>query len=123
MSIINDLNAGVNSAVKACKNGSENIKNKAKVSEQEKIIEKMTSEIGNLAVIELDNGKEFSPAIMERYNAIKTAREIIAEAKVEKTDGTKICPSCKKKTSSDMEYCGYCGTKLEATEETTEEER
>lgn len=120
MSIIDDLNAGVNSAVKACKNGSESIKNRVKISEQEKIIERMTNEIGNLVLIELDNGKELSPAIMERYGAIKAAREIIAETKVEKNDGAKICPSCGKKTVSDMEYCGYCGTKLEAVEDNTE---
>ncbi len=114
MSLMDSLNAGVNSAVKAYKNGAENYKIKAAVAEQERIIEKMTEEIGNLIVVDLDNGAELSPAVMERYEAIKVAREIISEIKVEKPEViTKICPSCGKKTTSDMVYCGKCGTKLE----------
>lgn len=112
MGLFDELNAGVNSAMQACKNGSEKIKLRAKVTEQEKLINKMTDQIGNLILIELDNGKEFSPAIMERYEVIKAARSIIAEAKAEKPEGVKICPACGKKTVSDMEYCGYCGTRL-----------
>ncbi len=114
---MDSINAGVNSAMKACKNGSDTVKAKAKVSEQERIIEKMTDEIGNLMVIELDNGKELSPAIMERYEAIKAARAIIAELEVEKNDGTKVCPNCGKKSIGELSYCGICGTKLVLPEE------
>jgi len=114
MSLMDSLNAGVNSAVKAYKNGAENYKIKAAVAEQERIIEKMTEEIGNLIVVDLDNGAELSPAVMERYEAIKAAREIISEIKVEKPEVVKkVCPSCGRKTTSDMVYCGKCGTMLE----------
>lgn len=124
MNIVDSINAGVNSAMKAAKTGTENYKMKAAIAEQERIIEKMTEEIGNLVLIDLDNGTELSPAVMERYEAIKEARNIIDELKVEKPEVVKkICPSCGKKTTGEMAYCGYCGTKLVVeTEEVKSEE-
>jgi len=114
MNLMDSINAGVNSAMKAAKNGTENYKAKAAIAEQERIIEKMTSEIGNLVIIDLDNGTNLSPAVMERYAAIKAARDIISEIKIEKPEVVKkVCPSCGKKSTSEMDYCGHCGTKLE----------
>ena len=124
MNLMDSFNAGVNSAMKACKNGTENYKIKIAIAEQEKIIEKMVEEIGNLVIIALDNGTELSPAIMERYQVIKEARAVIAENKVEKPEVIKkICPVCGRKSTSEMAYCGQCGAKLELEpEETTPEE-
>lgn len=117
MGIMESINAGVNSAMKACKNGTDSVKAKAKIVEQERLIEKMTAEIGNLMVVELDNGQDASPAIMERYEAIKVARAIIAELEVEKSDGSKVCPNCGKRSIGELAYCGACGTKLVLPEE------
>lgn len=122
MNLMDSLNSGVNSAMKACKSGTENIKIKAAISEQERIIEKMTEEIGNLVIIDLDNGTQLSPAVMERYEAIKAAREIINEIKIDKPEVIKrVCPSCGKKSTGDMMYCGHCGSKLEIDTESAED--
>lgn len=118
MNLMGSFNAGVNSAMKACKNGTETYKIKAAIAEQERIIEKMTKEIGNLVIIDLDNGAMLSPAVMERYEAIKASREIISEMKLEKTEVVKkVCSSCGKKSTGDMIYCGRCGTKLDIESE------
>lgn len=118
MNLMDSLNVGVNSAMKACKNGTDNYKSKVAIAEQERIIEKMTEEIGNLVLIDLDNGASLSPAVMERYAAIITARNIISEIKIEKPEIIKkVCPGCGKKSTGEMEYCGYCGTKLEVESE------
>lgn len=123
MNLMDSLNAGVNSAMKAYKNGTENYKVKAAIAEQERIIEKMTKEIGNLVVIDLDNGTELSPAVMERHAAIKEARNIISEIKIEKSEVIKkVCPSCGRKSTSEMDYCGHCGTKLEIEAEEVKSE-
>ncbi len=49
------------------KKGTESAKTTVNVAEQERLIKKMTTEIGNLIMVELDEGKTFGPAIMERY--------------------------------------------------------
>lgn len=118
MGIMNEINAGVSKAVKK---GTETYKKSTKIAEQEKIIKKMSAEIGNLVLIELDEGKEYGPAIMERYELIKTARAIIETQNEEKEADKKICPKCGKKNAVEVNYCGFCGADMSVVEEEKEE--
>lgn len=112
--------------VNAVKNGTGTVKQSVNIAEQERIIRKMTSEIGNLIMVELDEGKQYGPAIMERYETIKEARAAIEAAKnVEPDPVKKTCPKCGKSNSLDMKYCGYCGWDMDVipkTEENANEE-
>ena len=49
---------------------------------------------------------------MERYSAIKEAKEMIATMEKEKKRTTIVCMECGAKTSVDMKYCGVCGSCL-----------
>ena len=77
------------------------------------MIKAYTREIGNLAVVRLEAGDEMCPEIMERYEAIKFAKEEISSLQNEKKTSTVICPECGAKTSSEMKYCGVCGDCLQ----------
>ena len=113
MNIFKSINDELSSAAKTCKTGAEAYKSYGKIAEQEKIIKKMTNEMGKLVLIDLDNGVELSPAIMERYAAIKEARATIESLNKETADDNKACPLCRKKATKGMLYCGNCGWKLD----------
>ena len=83
-----------------------------KISEQQRLIRKLTDEIGNLTVLRLDKGEEMSPEIMERYEAIKEIRKTIDELNVNKKNEFTVCPECGAKTTAEMNYCGKCGSAL-----------
>lgn len=113
MNIFKSINDELSSAAKTCKTGAEAYKSYGKIAEQEKIIKKMTNEMGRLVLIDLDNGVELSPAIMERYAAIKEARATIEALNKETAGDNKACPLCGKKATKGMLYCGNCGWKLD----------
>lgn len=113
MSFTGKANAGMAKFAKSMKDGMDNCKVDGKISEQQKQIKKLTTEIGNLALLRLEAGDEMSPEIMERYLAIKEAKEVIAELEKEKKITVIVCPKCGAKTSIDMKYCGKCGVELE----------
>ena len=54
-----------------------------------------------------------SPEIMERYEAIKMAKEEIAVLNGEKKKTNVICQKCGTKTVIEMKYCGMCGAELQ----------
>lgn len=64
-------------------------------------------------MVRLEEGDEMSPEIMERYEAIKTAKEEIAVLESGKKKATIVCQECGAKTSADMKYCGTCGACLQ----------
>jgi hypothetical protein len=105
----------MNNLAKNMKTSADNYKIDGKIAEQEKIIKKMSKEIGNLVIIRLDGGDEMSPDIMERYNAILEARKAIDELEGEKVsvENYVICPKCGAKTTPGMKYCGRCGSDME----------
>lgn len=113
MDVTGRMNAGMARAVKNMKNGVSNCKTDGKIAEQQKKIKALTKEIGNLALVRLEAGDEMSPEIMERYEAIKAAKDEITVLKSEKKKTTIICQECGAKTSVDMKYCGVCGTCLQ----------
>lgn len=124
MGIFEDFFDDITTAVKK---GTDSCKQTVGTVEQERLIKKMTAEIGNLIMVELDEGKTFGPAIMERYATILEARKIIEENKQEQAPTKKTCPVCGKANSLDMKYCGFCGADMdiipeEQAEETTDEE-
>ena len=49
---------------------------------------------------------------MERYEAIRTARDAIETAEGAKQFKKIVCPHCGAKTSAGLTYCGKCGKKL-----------
>ena len=112
MTFTGKLNAGVAKFTKNMKDGADNCKLDGKIAEQENKIQVLTKEIGNLTVLKLEAGEEMSPEIMERYFAIKEAKEMISEMEKEKKVSVIVCPSCGAKTSVGMKYCGACGKSL-----------
>lgn len=109
MNFTGTLNAGMAKFAKGMKNGADNYKADGKIAEQQKKIRMLTKEIGNLTVVRLEAGEEMSPEIMERYAAIKEAKEMISTLRKDKKRTTTVCRSCGAKTSIDMKYCGVCG--------------
>lgn len=112
MDFTGKVNAGMANFAKGLKNGVDNCKLDGKIAEQQKRIKMLTREIGNLAVVRLEAGDEMCPEIMERYSAIKEAKEVISTLKKEKKRATIVCQNCGAKTSIDMKYCGVCGSSL-----------
>lgn len=112
MNFTGKLNAGMASFAQSMKNGTDNCKLDGQIAEQQRKIKGLVKEIGNLAVVRLEAGDEMSPEIMERYSAIKEAREKISELEKERKVSCAVCPSCGAKTSIDMKYCGKCGAKM-----------
>lgn len=112
MDFTGTVNAGMAKMAKSMKNGVDNCKSNGKIAEQQKKIKVLTKEIGNLALVRLEAGEEMCPEIMERYAAIKEAKEMIATLEQEKKRTTVVCGECGAKTSVDMKYCGVCGSIL-----------
>ena len=85
MSFTESFNAKMADAAKLMKKGVDTCKVESKVAEQQLKIKTLTKEIGNLAVIKLDNDEELKcPEIIERYDAIVEARAKIDELKAGK---------------------------------------
>lgn len=112
MNITGTINAGITKMTGCMKNGVNNCKVDGKIAEQQKKIKTLAREIGNLALIRLEAGDEMSPEIMERYEAIKVAKEEITVLNNEKKKTNVICQKCATKTSINMKYCGMCGAQL-----------
>ena len=112
MNMTGKANAAVAQITQHMKNGVDNCKLDGKIAEQQKRIKTLTREIGNLAIVRLEEGDEMSPEIMERYAAIKEAKKTITELEAERKHSRVVCPECGAKTSVEMTYCGVCGTKL-----------
>lgn len=112
MNLTGKLNAGMANFAQSMKNGADNCKLDGKIAEQQRKIKGLIKEIGNLAVMRLDAGDEMSPEIMERYAAIKEAKEMISELEKERKVSSAVCPSCGAKTSIGMKYCGKCGANM-----------
>ena len=113
MNVTGTINAGMSKVARCMRNSVDNCKTEGKITEQKKIIKTLTREIGNLAVVRLEAGDEMCPEIMERYNAIKAAKEEIVVLESGKKKATVDCQQCGAKTSVDMKYCGVCGTCLQ----------
>jgi len=112
MSFTGKFQAGMSHVARGMKNGAENYKLNGKIAEQEKRIKQLTREIGNLTIVRLEAGDEMCPEIMERYQAIKEAKEVITELEQERKVTKAVCPCCGAKTSIDMKYCGQCGASM-----------
>lgn len=112
MSFTGSANAGMAKFAKSMRNGMDNCKVDGKITEQEKKIKTLTTEIGNLALLRLEAGEQMGPEIMERYAAIQEAKETILALEGERKKSVLICPTCGEKTSLGMTYCGVCGAKL-----------
>ena len=113
MDVTGTINASMSKMARGMKNSVENCKLDGKIAEKQKMIKVFTKEIGNLALIRLEAGDEMSPEIMERYEAIKVAKEEISVLKSSKKKANVICQECGAKTSSEMKYCGVCGNCLQ----------
>lgn len=113
MDVTGTINAGMTKMARSMRNSVDNCKADGKIAEQRKIIKALTREIGNLALLRLEAGDEMSPEIMERYEAIKEAKEEILVLESGKKKTTIICQECGTKTSIAMNYCGVCGTCLQ----------
>lgn len=112
MNFTGTASAGMAKIAKSMRDGVDNCKVDGKVAEQQKRIEVLTKEIGNLTVIRLEAGEQMSPEIMERYVALKEAKETITALEKEKKRTMIVCPACGCKTTAGMKYCGVCGTEL-----------
>ena len=113
MDVTGTINAGMSKMTRSMKNSVNNCRIDGKIAEKQKMIKTLTREIGNLAVVRLEVGDEMCPEIMERYEAIKLAKQEIEVLEGEKKKTKTICQVCGAKTSIDMKYCGACGTALQ----------
>jgi hypothetical protein len=125
MEFSDKFNEGVATVASTVKSGVDICLLEGKILEKKKRIKKLTKEIGNLAVINLDCGAVMSPEITERYAAIKEAREEIEDlesGKAGNSSDENVCPSCGEKVAEGMKFCGSCGAEVgEKAEETAEE--
>lgn len=112
MNLTGKMNAEMANFAQSMKNGADNCRLDGKIVEQQKKIKELIKEIGNLAMVRLEAGDEMSPEIMERYSAIKEAKERISELEKERKVSSTVCPSCGAKTSVAMKYCGKCGANM-----------
>lgn len=112
MSFTGKLNAGMSNFARSMRNGADNCKLDGRIAEQQKKIKMLTREIGNLVLVRLEAGDEMCPEIMERYNAIKHAKEEIETMEKDRKVTRIVCPGCGAKTSADMQYCGKCGARI-----------
>ena len=113
MDVTGTINAGILKMTRSMKNSADNCKIDGKIAEKQKTIKTLTKEIGNLTLVRLEAGDEMCPEIMERYEAIKSAKEEISILQSEKKKSTVICPECGAKTAIEMNYCGVCGSCLQ----------
>lgn len=112
MDVTGKINAGMAKMARSMRNSVDNCKTEGKIAEQQKKIKVLTREIGNLAVVRMEAGDEMCPEIMERYVAIKEAKETITKLKNEKKKTKVVCQECGAKTSADMKHCGVCGARI-----------
>lgn len=112
MSFMGKANAGMAKFSKSMKDGMDNCRTDGKIAEQQKIIKELTKEIGNLTLLQLESGVEMSPEIMERYLAVKDAKEKIVQLENDKKVTSVLCQECGAKTKTGMKYCGKCGAQL-----------
>ena len=107
--------AGMNSAYTSTKQAFANAKEDGKAAESEKTISLLIAEIGNLTLLQLDEGRgdvKANRQIMERYEAICSAREAVQAAENAKRHKWRKGPHCGAKSLMGFEYCGKCGSKL-----------
>lgn len=114
--IMGTLSAGMASMKKGMQSGVDSCKLEGKIAEQQKLIKKLTKEIGNLTIVRLEAGDEMCSEIMERFQAIKEAKAEIEALEKGRKIVKIVCPSCGAKTSAKMNYCGKCGAELRAAE-------
>lgn len=67
-----------------------------------------------------DEDMEFGDLFREIGNVLTNVAAM--EEKVQKMEGARICPSCKKVMKKDALFCSHCGAALGTEEETDEEE-
>ena len=120
--IMGTFSAGVASMKKGMKDSGDSCKLEGKIAEQQKLIKKLTKEIGNLAIVRLEAGDEMCPEIMERYQAILEAKAEIESLEKGRKVVKIVCPVCGHKTSAKMNYCGKCGAALRENENAAAEE-
>lgn len=123
MDIKETLQKGYDKVEEAVKNTVDNCKLEVKIAEKERDIKALTKEIGEIVVAELEGGAVMSDAVMEKYAAIKCAKEAIAELAKDKKVTKVTCPACGEKVPVENMYCGKCGVQVkeETVEETVEE--
>lgn len=112
MNFTGTINSGMSKLSRSMKNGVDNCKLNGKIADEQKKIKMLTREIGSLAIVRLEAGDEMCPEIMERYTAIKEAKEKIAEIEKGRKRSTIVCQDCGAKTSINMNFCGSCGAEL-----------
>ena len=109
--------AGMSSAANSVKTSMGNTRQDGKIAGLEKEISALTMEIGNLTLLRLDAGlggnEPANRPILERYEAIRGAREAIETAEGAKQFKRIVCPHCGAKTSAGLIYCGKCGKRLD----------
>jgi hypothetical protein len=122
MEFTDKFNEGVATVANTVKTGVDTCLLEGKILDRKKRIKKLTREIGNLAVINLDCGVEMSPEIMERYAAIKDIRAEIEEIESGKTSSNDVvCSNCGEKVADGMKFCGNCGSEVGAESEAAAE--
>lgn len=96
-----------------------------RISGEERIIDKVMADIGNLIYKRFTNGEALDSEvsvlceeIQQHVQKIKEYRGAAADIK-----GQKLCPACEKAVDKEVSFCPYCGAECPAPEpEKTEED-
>ena len=83
-----------------------------RITGEEKSIEKVKSELGNLIFSKFEAGEVLGGDLTALCDQICSHLKAIDELKAEAADkkGQKICPGCKKSIDKMVAFCPYCGT-------------
>lgn len=96
-----------------------------KISGEERIVDKVMIDMGNLIYRRYESGEELDGELLVLCEEIRQHMNKISEYKGAAADmkGQKICLSCGKSIDKEVSYCPYCGTACPVEEpEAAEEE-
>lgn len=102
-----------------------------KVSSEERMIEKVLADLGNLVYKRFSSGESMDEEITALCKEARQHEEMAARYRDEiaKRKGEKVCPDCGKSVSQEVSFCPYCGSpcpetaeKADSAEEGTPEE-
>ena len=103
----------------------ESQKLKARIAGEERMAEKLMTEVGRIIYARFADGAEIDEDLLELCEEIKGHEDVVSELKASAANkkGHKICPACKKEVDQAVSFCPYCGAQVPDPEpEAAEEE-
>lgn len=97
---------------------------RSRISGEERMVDKILIDVGNLVYKRFENGEETDPEITVLCEEIRQHMGMIQAFKNQAADrkGQKVCRSCGKAIDKEVSYCPYCGTACSFEEQEAETE-